>query len=560
MPANRHTQAVVVIHGIGEQRPMDTLRAFVEAVLNDPKQGGELYWSKPDSMSESFELRKLQNREQPRTHFYEYYWAYKVTGTRLKHVAAWLSTLLLRVPWKVPPGMRAIWVLTWAFLLALAVAFMSGIFDRVTSPLTLGGIIGSIILGIFQYFIITYLGDAARYFSPTPENIALRRAIRADGIKLIRTLHESGKYERIIVVGHSLGTVIAYDVLKHYWETCHDRYDLMAAQAAPWTKTVAKGPPGASSSKTDGATDGMKPSLLERILSDLTQVFHLLSLLIGDLTADAKDASKVSRYDKEQPELGEVEGHGEALETNPDPAALEAFREAQTRLWRELRSLGNPWLVTDFVTLGSPLAHAALFLALDRADLDKKQRQRELPTCPPVPEVDDDGQGRYAFRVWSAYPGPHGEKVKLRALHHAALYACTRWTNLYFPAALGLFGDLVGGPLRPCFGLGIKDIPLTVSRWDGLGCLTPLAHTLYWWKDPSAGKQPANPEQEERQPTGAQPGERPDGQGPTAPAGKDSAQGQQSLKELRDALDLQGERFFCAPAADSTEEIEPVVK
>ena len=87
------TQAVIVIHGIGEQKPMDTLRGFVDAVLPKPKKG-EKYFSKPDRMSESFELRKLQDRDQPRTRFFEYYWAYKVEGTDISHVLNWIKTSL----------------------------------------------------------------------------------------------------------------------------------------------------------------------------------------------------------------------------------------------------------------------------------------------------------------------------------------------------------------------------------------------------------------------------------------------------------------------------------
>lgn len=89
----RHTQAVIVIHGMGEQRPMDTIRGFVDAVLPEPLQGGEKFFSRPDVLSELFELRVLQNRSQPRTHFDEYYWAYKVSGTTFSHINSWLSTL-----------------------------------------------------------------------------------------------------------------------------------------------------------------------------------------------------------------------------------------------------------------------------------------------------------------------------------------------------------------------------------------------------------------------------------------------------------------------------------
>ena len=56
-PKARPRQAVVLIHGIGEQRPMATLRGFVHALL--PK--GE-YYSKPDDISDSFERRRLKLR------------------------------------------------------------------------------------------------------------------------------------------------------------------------------------------------------------------------------------------------------------------------------------------------------------------------------------------------------------------------------------------------------------------------------------------------------------------------------------------------------------------
>ena len=58
-------QAVVLIHGIGEQRPMATLRAFVKWLLpahdkNDDYYGKDDYYSKPDQISDSFELRRIK--------------------------------------------------------------------------------------------------------------------------------------------------------------------------------------------------------------------------------------------------------------------------------------------------------------------------------------------------------------------------------------------------------------------------------------------------------------------------------------------------------------------
>jgi hypothetical protein len=46
----------------------------------------------------------------------------------------------------------------------------------------------------------------------------------------------------------------------------------------------------------------------------------------------------------------------------------------------------SKWRVTDFVTLGSPLAHADILLARDRVGLEAKQNDREFPTCLPVLE------------------------------------------------------------------------------------------------------------------------------------------------------------------------------
>src|SRR5207342_3016813 len=64
------------------------------------------------------------------------------------------------------------------------------------------------------------------YLDVDPKNVARRYAILRGGIKLLQKLHEDhdeGKagikyrYGRVVLVGHSLGSVIAYDILRHYW-------------------------------------------------------------------------------------------------------------------------------------------------------------------------------------------------------------------------------------------------------------------------------------------------------------------------------------------------------
>lgn len=426
MASNRVSQAVIVIHGIGEQKPMDTIRGFVESVLDEPKDGGEKYFSKPNDMSELFELRKLQNREQPRTHFFEYYWAHKMQGTTMSHVTSWLSSLLLRLPTNIPSQIKPLWYLSWMLIIAVLVLLALGIIGETTDPENQTTPFFSVstalalVWGGIQAWIINDAGDAARYLSANPKNIAVRQAIRSDGIKLIRSIHESGEYDRVIVVGHSLGTVIGYDILKHLWQDYYRIY---------------KNP--------------------------------------------RKHAQK---------KMQEVEKAGEILSQQPTQKNLDGFQKAQFNAWRELRELGNPWLVTDFITMGSPLTHAVILMAKSEKDLERRKQQRELPACPPIPETETgkpSGKYKYSYEVWDPYITEKGN-VKLSVFHHAAAFGFTRWTNLYFPAHLGLFGDMIGGPLKKYFGEGIRDIVVTTSKLRGLARYTLLAHSMYWKKTPES--------------------------------------------------------------------------
>ena len=103
-------QAVLLIHGIGEQRPMDTLRGFVDAVW---KRNPDVHhahattgvFSKPDDISGSYELRRLtttKDRNGVRTDFFEFYWAHMMEDTTMGHVLPWLKHLLLRRPGSLP--------------------------------------------------------------------------------------------------------------------------------------------------------------------------------------------------------------------------------------------------------------------------------------------------------------------------------------------------------------------------------------------------------------------------------------------------------------------------
>lgn len=386
---------------------MSTLRAFVHGVLNEDQAADGAVRSKPDRLSDSFELRRLVasgSKSRPVTDFFEFYWAHLMTGNRLTHVWSLARVLLFRWPWRVPRALRGLWVVSWA--MAGAVAFVATALLREKDSLEASVPVLLTLLsagfGLAQSVAAQYLGDAARYLSPTPENVGIRQNIRSSGVEIVRRIHASGKYDRVVIVGHSLGSVIGYDIITHLWDEM---------------------------SVVHGSTD--RPSQNE--LKKMEQ----LRVSLAGMPADG----------------------------------WQPFLDAQRSLWVEQRVLGNPWLITDFVTLGSPLAHAEILFAEDKNELRKRQADRELPTCPPA----DDG-GKYSYRL-SPYL-VNGEKRTLRVLHHAAPFAVTRWTNIFVPLKLGILGDWVGGPLRALFGNGIVDVPLSKARFASL----PLLSHVYYWR------------------------------------------------------------------------------
>jgi hypothetical protein len=459
--------AVIIFHGIGEQRPMDTLRGFVEAVVG-VTEGRQNYFSKPDKLSETLELRCLQAKGRGGAHFYEYYWAHLAEGTRLRAVIWWIIGLACRSGRNVPSSAKSLWYLTRLMLLTLLALIVSGVVGRLNQWFGAKaefGIVWFSVLGILllaQYSLVFFLGDAARYLSPLPSNIELRQRIRRQGLELMRTLHAREEYDRIVVVGHSLGSVIGYDIITHLWQE--------------YSESVP-------------ALDD--PAKQEIIRSCLKAKVHIQPFVRTELAAA-----------------------GGKLGSEASPETVDQFRAAQSQTLREQRRLGNPWRVTDFITLGSPLAHGMLLQARGRDDFEMRKLQRELPTCPP--QMDEKG---YAYGASEPFAVGEGLKFTPLYLHDAAAFGVTRWTNLFFPAHLGLFGDFVGGPLAPAFGYGIKDIPVCTRSCYGLLDYTLMAHLRYWSPDSAVANETANRRH------GAQ----------------------SALQQLRKALDLSNRSFKAAP-------------
>lgn len=381
-------QAVLIIHGIGEQRPMSTLKDFVEAIL-----GNDDYTSKPDMIDSTYELRKLSffnddkdNVGKVNIDFYEYYWAYRFRDSKFFHVFPWVSTLFLNN--EIPSRLKGIRDIFIGLICIVFVVLINLIFwkDFVTAIVS-----GSIIItGLFLILklisgkvvdgFVKSVGDASRFMDPSPDNISERYQLKKHGIDVLRRINEDESYDRVVIVGHSLGSVIGYEILKHFWIEINQKVKF-------------------------------KKDFLE-----------------------------------------EVEFNNSS------------FVDLQNRLWNSQIQ----WKISDFITIGSPLTYSNYLLAKSNYDFERRKLQFEFPTCPPQKEKDGSNHFKYGY-----YKNNEG------VLHHAALFALTKWTNIYFD------GDIIAGKLCPLFGNGIRDIKakLFITKSEDKikeKSTNMLSHVKYW--------------------------------------------------------------------------------
>jgi len=544
-------QAVVIVHGIGEQKPLETLRGFVEAVWSSkPTPSVESSphdtWLVPDRRAGLKELARIttrQNDDGVRTDFYELYWSDLMTGNTLGQFRGWLTGLLLRWPHEVPKETFLLWIVLWAltlivvaiavvvglddplgslselasselrvqsgwtqaasFLLGLAIAvFLARRLDVVARhwenedrifpgiwagetprrasvsilvsamavvvvPVALGLaayyylpwavfgswkswllILAAAIVIIGQRLVIPYFGDVARYVSTSPDAVAARSDIRERGLQLLRDLHgispdrdtraarnydpgDNRDYDRIVLVGHSLGSIVAYDILRLLWE------EVGPSRNSPPTRQA---------------------------MTALTQLDEYLR----DCSADA------CRPDPTSPP------------PDDDPAPrlnIADLRGMQSNICAALAEREGGWRVTDFVSLGSPLSHAEFLISRDRTAFEERKAERMYPTCPPVMEprkaLDADEMGLAASKVARVDPYSFLYEDQEGAVlpHHAAPFAATRWVNIYDTGFL-FGGDPISGSCQANFGPGILDLPVEMRRPGVFSRI--VTHTHYW--------------------------------------------------------------------------------
>jgi hypothetical protein len=291
------------------------------------------------------------------TVFYEFYWAFHYRDTKPILVLRWvLSTLwsLLRTRRVLKLRRRLISVIAACvgallvfvlaiFLVALGIAQLkqsnSGLFWG-TLWIALGVIVPRV-MPAFRPVFVGWVGDAARYFGRSPDNPMERQEIRKAGIELLTRLHgqtneKTGRneYDDIVIVGHSLGSVIAYDIITNYWIAVNRniRFPITDPEICEMQRIVGDGDPA-----PDGAWEVGKCG--EEFRNQQQQ-----------LVAELKKSTLVVKVgDSEEVKVRDV------------------------------------WRVRHLITLGSPLTYSRFLLAKDAHELYQRQALRELPTCPPSP-------------------------------------------------------------------------------------------------------------------------------------------------------------------------------
>jgi hypothetical protein len=496
-PALPGKVAVVVIHGMGEQKPMETLRGFVDTLWkSDPSLFAGLNptsdhklsdtWSKPDNLSGSAEVRRITTarardplrpgKAGVRADFFELHWADLTADSTWGDFSDWFKTLLWRNPFDcaVPQRLLPLWGMLWALSLAIvfstAIAGAPKLSELLGMDMTktwLGPILSwwgwsvvaalSLLLGGFvKAFLTAYFGDVARYVSAAPRNIKVRREARERGLKLLAQITASGDYRRIIVVGHSLGSILAHDLVSLAWSAAARRID------------IAKG------SELHAAVQACETAADALLAATAQTGFDTEEFAHGDRGCRC-------RLKEELPSLDHRD-------------RLKAYRVAQRKLFQALMQWRAPaaedaaasapaWLISDLVTLGSPLTHAEILMASSRCELIAMTRSREILRSPPLLEQDKEGQ--FTFLHETARGSGKWQ------LHHAAALAAVRWTNVHDAAEPWSFlsGDIISGPLARDFGPGVVDMRVRISRTTGM-FKRLFTHTLYWALPHSAAMTP----------------------------------------------------------------------
>ncbi|CAG0982815.1 hypothetical protein FLAV_01861 [Flavobacteriales bacterium] len=227
--------AVVIIHGIGQQNPFETLDSFGRGLATH--LGAKLKHiehvlapfsnNKGEKYIDSFIRLHLSEKMGEATFIdiHEYYWA-NLTERQITtaEIGEWISTTLkgAKNAFKHTPELNSIvanqkkdyWYKLTDLLYKGMLIYRLLRFINFLIPKWLTGL-KNFIQQQSEYILIGYVGDIAIYtgMDVKSKNFNVRSSILKGSVNLLKEIISNEHYQKVIVAGHSLGSVIAYDTL-----------------------------------------------------------------------------------------------------------------------------------------------------------------------------------------------------------------------------------------------------------------------------------------------------------------------------------------------------------
>lgn len=242
--------AVVVIHGIGEQKPFETLDAFVRPLAKSfesiagikVRLRHDLIWFV--NWGESCISLLGDEKIHPRIDVFEYYWSH-LTQRKIssKEVIDWTITVAQGAKryyrrrkqcgkgisfeqndrlFSADGEFDHLKYLVMMMSLGGRLKYIFSLLLMIGKVLPFVRVMDKVIKVIFNLFspligkgLINYLGDVTLYSTTDAksEHYAVRKEILNGAVEKVRLILENDDYDKILLCGHSLGSVIVYDII-----------------------------------------------------------------------------------------------------------------------------------------------------------------------------------------------------------------------------------------------------------------------------------------------------------------------------------------------------------
>jgi len=252
----RRRVAVVVVHGMGQQVPYETLGLLAECLVDQENTPAPVaVIDRVKLTDDGAPLSRVEvTLARTDVHVYEGYWAPLTAGkvglwdtvsfllsgflagvsSRLRGLRfkRWMFDRMQELPIKRGTVLSLVIALTSLLVLALPALWALGQW-RSIQQLGFWTYLGAhsaafmlalLVLGLYawglRYILVEYVGDVALYVSAHTVSRfeETRTAIQQAVVTVLRQVYQARRegrpeYDRVVLVGHSLGTVVAYDAL-----------------------------------------------------------------------------------------------------------------------------------------------------------------------------------------------------------------------------------------------------------------------------------------------------------------------------------------------------------